>query len=146
MASCCCELKWLTYLLHDLKVPINLPISLSCDNQAVIAIGKNPISHDRIKHVEIDCHLVRDLVDEGMIHTPYVYTSKQLADLFTKARSFKHMLPYLEKMGMKSLESFSKVWSEGGFESIAQLHSSNLHNRLITTRLHQPTLDPSSSN
>lgn len=53
--------------------------------------------------MEIDCHLVRDMVDEGLISTPYVHTSQQLADMFTKGKSLKHITPYLERMGLEHI-------------------------------------------
>lgn len=107
MANACCEIQWITYLMRDLKFDVQLPISLRCDNQATISIGKNHVSHNRIKHVEIDCLMVKDLVDNRTITTPYTHTTDQLADLFTKGKSFKHMLPCLEKMGLKHIKDVS---------------------------------------
>lgn len=91
-------------------MPMSLPIPLRCDDQATISISTNPIAHDKVKHAEIDCHLVRDLVDEGFIPTTYVPTTKQLADLFTKAKSFNNMSVFFPQMG---LISFPDVPSEG---------------------------------
>lgn len=102
MATTYCELQWLSYLLKDFHILVKLLIPLQYDSQAATAIGKNLMSHDKVKHVEIDCHLVRDLVDNGFIITPYIHTLlQQLADLFTKEKSFTHMLPYLYKMGLQ---------------------------------------------
>ena len=41
--------------------------------------------HERTKHIDIDCHYVRDQLKAGVIKTSYVHTSQQLADMFTKA-------------------------------------------------------------
>ena len=56
LAQGICEGMWLKHLLIDLKVEAEGPIEVLCDNQSAIAIGKNPIHHDRMKHVGIDRH------------------------------------------------------------------------------------------
>jgi len=53
------ELTWLVRLLFDLSLPPTLPISLHSDSQAAIHIAKNPIFHERTKHVDLDCHFIR---------------------------------------------------------------------------------------
>lgn len=60
LAVTTCESKWLQSLLHSLSVSHSLPMKLSCDNQSAIHIAKNPVFHERTKHIEVDCHLVRD--------------------------------------------------------------------------------------
>ncbi|RVW89009.1 Retrovirus-related Pol polyprotein from transposon TNT 1-94 [Vitis vinifera] len=47
-----CEGIWLNRLLEELWVPLKHPMVLYCDNQAAISIAKNPVHHDRTKHVE----------------------------------------------------------------------------------------------
>jgi len=60
MATTYCELTWLLALLRDLNVELVLPMLLYCDNQAALHIVRNPVSHERTKHIEVDCHYVRD--------------------------------------------------------------------------------------
>lgn len=45
-------------------------------------IAKNPIYHDRTKHVEIGKHFIREKIVEGTIYTP---SSLQTVDILTKA-------------------------------------------------------------
>ncbi|CAM8914120.1 unnamed protein product [Rhodiola kirilowii] len=59
MAQSCCELVWLAAVLRDLRIPVTMPVALYCDNKAANHIARNPIFHERTKHIELDCHLVR---------------------------------------------------------------------------------------
>lgn len=85
MADSCCEVIWLVDVLKDLRVHVPRPISFHCDSKSAIYIASNPVYHERTKHIEIYCHLVRENFDKGLIIPTYVHTSQQPADIFTKA-------------------------------------------------------------
>ncbi|KAL0317462.1 UNVERIFIED_CONTAM: Retrovirus-related Pol polyprotein from transposon RE2 [Sesamum angustifolium] len=61
-----CEIRWISFLLCDFGISVSLPVVLHCDNKAAMHITVNPIFHDCIKHIEIDCH-VRNAYKEGLI-------------------------------------------------------------------------------
>ncbi|XP_071688998.1 secreted RxLR effector protein 161-like [Rutidosis leptorrhynchoides] len=54
MASATCELIWLTYMLKDLGIHVQVQITLFCDNKAAQQIAANPCFHERTKHLDID--------------------------------------------------------------------------------------------
>ncbi|XP_019265012.1 PREDICTED: uncharacterized protein LOC109242633 [Nicotiana attenuata] len=85
MASTMAELTWIHGLLEELGMQVDLPMELYCDNKAAIQIASNPMYHERTKHIEIDCHFIRERLQQGMIKTSYVPSKDQIADILTKA-------------------------------------------------------------
>ena len=85
MALATCELIWLKQLISELKFYKIGLMSLICDNQAALHIASNPVFHERTKHIEIDCHFIREKVISGEITTTFVNSNDQLADILTKA-------------------------------------------------------------
>jgi len=60
MTHTTCEMVWLKNLLMELDFRQPGPMPICCDNQSAIYIAQNPVFHERTKHIEIDCHFVRD--------------------------------------------------------------------------------------
>jgi len=84
MRAITAELAWFTKLLSELQVPSILSIPLKCDSLVAIYIAKNTVFHELIKHIELDCHFVREKLHEGLISVSHTKTTEQLADLFAK--------------------------------------------------------------
>ena len=99
MAAAASEVTWIVNLLEDLGVHHLKPITLHCDNQSALHIAKNPVFHERTKHIEIDCHFTRDKVLEGLLHLNYLPTQQQLADIFTKPLCSTQFQTLLSKIG-----------------------------------------------
>ncbi|KAL0393332.1 UNVERIFIED_CONTAM: Retrovirus-related Pol polyprotein from transposon RE2 [Sesamum radiatum] len=107
MAATVCELQWISFLLRDLCVPVATPIPFWCDNQAVLHITANPVFHERTKHLDIDCHVVRDQYKAGFISPSFVSSKLQLADLFTKTLPVVSFTSLLSKLCLLHLHPAS---------------------------------------
>ncbi|XP_058211450.1 uncharacterized mitochondrial protein AtMg00810-like [Rhododendron vialii] len=105
MAITCLEITWLRYILQDLRVKQKGPAPLHCDNQVALHIAANLVYHERTKHIEIDCHIVREKLQAGEVSPIYIPSRDELADIFTKALggdSFNHLS---RKLGLHNIHS-----------------------------------------
>ncbi|RVX01281.1 Retrovirus-related Pol polyprotein from transposon RE1 [Vitis vinifera] len=105
MTGACCELTWLRYLLKDLGVLHQEPALLYCDNKATLHIAANPVFHERTKHIEMDCHYIRDKIQDGSIITRHVSSAHQLADILTKPLGKEIFAPMIRKLGVQDIHS-----------------------------------------
>lgn len=103
MADATCELIWLYTILKEMHCPATAPATLFCDNQSALYIASNPVYHERTKHVEIDCHVVRQKLQSGFLKTLHVRSDLQLADVFTKAVQPALFRSLIIKIGLHSL-------------------------------------------
>nr|XP_016438494.1 PREDICTED: uncharacterized mitochondrial protein AtMg00810-like [Nicotiana tabacum] len=100
MAHTIAELTW---LMKELGVSVKLPMDLYCDNKASLQIAANPIYHERIKHIDIDCHFIREKIQERLIRTAHIATQEQPADILTKALGHRQHAVLVSKLGMKNI-------------------------------------------
>lgn len=105
MATLTCELQWLKYLLNDLGVSHPSPITLFCDNQVALHINNNPVSHERMKHIELDCHFIREKLQSGILIPRYILSSHQLADVFIKPLGKDHFHTLIRKLGVTHIHA-----------------------------------------
>jgi hypothetical protein len=100
MCSASCEAIWRLKLLTGLFDLEMEATTILCDNQRYIKMTKNPIFHDRSKHIEIRYHYIRDMVQRGAIKLQYVSTDEQVADVLTKPLSRVKFDHFRDKLGI----------------------------------------------
>jgi len=97
------ELKWVKTLLAELGYSngkSNEPTELYSDNQGAIALAKNPVSHSRVKHIDLRHHLVREAIQDRIIWVQYIPTTEMTADSLTKALGREKHEKCTIRMGM----------------------------------------------
>jgi len=72
MAMTTSELVWIRSFLASLGIFHTQPMKLSCDNQAALHIAKNPVFHERTKHIELDYHFVQEKFEASLIEFSYI--------------------------------------------------------------------------
>lgn len=80
-----CQGVWLAQLLGDMLGKEAGSATLLVDNKSAIQLCRNPVFHDRSKHIETRYHFIRQCVEGGKIAVDYIHTDEQLADILTKA-------------------------------------------------------------
>ncbi|KAM7489808.1 hypothetical protein LguiB_027292 [Lonicera macranthoides] len=96
------ELIWLRRLLDELGAPQDSATTLYCDNRSAIQISHNDVFHERTKHIEIDCHFIRQHIRNLYIRLMPVSSDDQPTDLFTKAHQPSHFQALISKLQLVS--------------------------------------------
>ncbi|GAV72826.1 LOW QUALITY PROTEIN: hypothetical protein CFOL_v3_16314, partial [Cephalotus follicularis] len=82
MANVTGELQWIHMLLTEIGFSVTRPSTLHCDNKSAMHIASNSVFQR--KHIEVDCHFVREKVTCGELKLVHTCSEEQLADIFTK--------------------------------------------------------------
>ena len=105
MALATCELIWLKHLLRELRFGKDEQMKLICDNQAALHIASNPVFHERTKHIEVNCHFIREKIASECVATSFVNSNDQLADIFTKSLRDPRIKYICNKLGAYNIHA-----------------------------------------
>jgi hypothetical protein len=72
MASTASELIWIKQLLRDMRLKVDEPMRMFCDNQVARRIVLNLVFHERTKYIEVDYHFIRKKIQAKHIKAPFV--------------------------------------------------------------------------
>ncbi|RVW64151.1 Retrovirus-related Pol polyprotein from transposon TNT 1-94 [Vitis vinifera] len=88
------EGMWLNGFLGSLGLNLSKPVIYS-DSQSALCLAKNPVYHERTKHIDVRLNFIRDVIEEKLFSIEKVATEVNPADMLTKlitTEKFKHSL------------------------------------------------------
>ena len=92
------EILFIENLLAEFN--INCTPKLNCDNLAAISIMKDPKEPQRVKHIDLSYHFVRELVNNNHLKLEYVNSRNNPADVFTKPLNKNQFNNYCQFIGI----------------------------------------------
>ncbi|KAG6502110.1 hypothetical protein ZIOFF_041999 [Zingiber officinale] len=96
-ATAACHALRLRSLASELTGVEPKPVTLFVDNKSAIALMKNPVFHDRSKHIDTMFHFIRECIEGRQIVVEFVNTGEQRANALTKT------LPGVKLAAMRQL-------------------------------------------
>ena len=79
----CKDAIWLTHLVKDLGNAIDMR-KLHCDGwRAIMLATKTSIFHAQTKHIEVNYHFIREVLEDKLIKLVKVHNDDNLVDLLT---------------------------------------------------------------
>jgi hypothetical protein len=100
-----CQGVWLSRLVSELLGGETAKFTLKVDNQSAISLCKNPVFHERSKHIDVRYHFVRSCFEQGKLELEHVRTEEQHADILTKSLARFRFQELKEKIGMRVMSS-----------------------------------------
>lgn len=93
---------WIRKLLKDFNIASEKSTVIYEDNQGCIAMAKNPVNHERTKHIDIRYNFVREKVEDKTVEVKYLETGEMLADILTKGLPREQHRKLCEGIGLYS--------------------------------------------
>ena len=81
---------------------------IHCDDQSCIKLSENLVFHDRLKHIEMRYHFIREIVQRGALKLQYIRMDEQIADILTKPLSASKFVYFRDKLGMAENTSLAE--------------------------------------
>ena len=85
------EGMFLRQLLSDMEGNPKMTVNLFVDNKGAIDLAKNPVHHQRTKHIDIRYHYIRSLIKDDTVNMQYIPSADNIADMFTKPVTKKNL-------------------------------------------------------
>ena len=91
----CKEAIWIQRLMQELRHKQEKTPGF-CDNQSALHIARNPAFHSRTKHIGVQYHFVRKIVEEGKVDMQKIHTKENLVDILTKPINAGKLVWYVD--------------------------------------------------
>jgi hypothetical protein len=100
LGSCVREGMYLQQLFAEIGTQFS-PLVIMEDNQAALAMAKNPVYHSKQKHIDVQWHFIRDESEKGTITLKYCPTKEMVADVLTKPIPRPAFVKMIQFMGLQ---------------------------------------------
>ena len=104
---CACQATWMVNLVEEITGKNHGAIIMKIDNMSAINLVKNPIAHERSKHIEMRFHYLREQVADGKINLEHCRTENQIADIMTKGVQVEVFRKLRAMMNIDSLDTMN---------------------------------------
>jgi hypothetical protein len=91
-------------MLKHLGFPQENPTEIYIDNRSAITLAKNPVYHERSKHIDTHHHFIQEHVNNNEVELISCKTNDQVADIFTKPLKEETFIRLKLMFGMTSLD------------------------------------------
>ena len=93
------EAVFIKQLMIELGAYNQAKFPIYTDNEGALALAKNPVFHERTKHIAVKYHYIRQLIEEGIIDLVYINTKDQKSDELTKPLDKTKFKEFLIQIG-----------------------------------------------
>nr|GEZ19941.1 retrovirus-related Pol polyprotein from transposon TNT 1-94 [Tanacetum cinerariifolium] len=108
--SCVCHAIWLRSMLKELHMEQKDATEIYVDNKSAIDLAKNPVYHDRSKHINTRYHFIRECIARKDVRVIHTSSEDQVADIFTKPLNERD---FTRQRMMLGVEKSSLKWGVG---------------------------------
>lgn len=78
------EAQWLHSFIGELCGDMQEPLTINCDNQGAIALSKNNKFHSYMKHINIHCHFIHEVIEDWNVSAVYIPSDENPINILTK--------------------------------------------------------------
>jgi hypothetical protein len=76
------EIKFIHYLLREIGIEVNLPITVKTDNVFAMFMAQNALSDIKMRHIDTHYDYDREDFEEGIINIEFVKSIENNFDIF----------------------------------------------------------------
>jgi len=91
---------WLSKYFDEVGLPIPRPLKIFADNSGSISNSLNDKNHQRTKHINVRHYFIKEQTKLGNVIFQYTPTTKNIADILTKALTRDTLCKFIHRMGL----------------------------------------------
>jgi len=103
-----CQGVWLACLLAEFRGEKSRAFSLKIDSESALQLSRNPVFHDRSKHIDVRYHYIRECIEENRVMLESIGTVEELADILMKALGRVRFCELRSKIGIINIQAMRK--------------------------------------